>query len=308
MQRTMMLVLTVMLQALPSASTQAQEISAESLRSFFSASGAVSACIISKGQNRPLRNVLVWPQGGHLSALIYRTDLAQTVPSAVPCWSGNGACVLFEGPLAGAADLCESSDGMVATGNANLVQRNLQSNLAPDLEAIAAALMPMAADLTGAETWAARLEGHAVFMSEGERGTRRTRIDGLGGPFTISRLRPSWDALDLLALEAAMAALGTRELALVGPEGVLSADGRVYFRGSCFGVASATEVRTRLVTANLIVELEIPPDTGSENAVFDDVVQGLLGGTPIYGAPVIFAPEQDPLTLLFLQAQMDLCP
>lgn len=88
MQRTMMLVLTVMLQALPSASTQAQEISAESLRSFFSASGAVSACIISKGQNRPLRNVLVWPQGGHLSALIYRTDLAQTVPSAVPCWSG----------------------------------------------------------------------------------------------------------------------------------------------------------------------------------------------------------------------------
>ena len=287
---------------------QAQTITRDTLNGFIAATNASSACILSQRGDRSSRNVLVWPRSGRLAALMYRADLAQTAPVAPPCWSGNGSCVLFEGPLAGAANLCETSPGLRETNVSSLSQRRDLEALAPDLEAIAAALMPLTENLTGGETWAALLEGHAVYMAEGERGARQVRIFGPGGAFTIARLRPSWETLDLTSLEAAMAAMGNRDLALVGPKGVLTTDGRLYIRGRCLRVADAEEVRSRLVVANAVFPLEEPPDATDEDATYDDIVQGLLGGTPSYGSPIAFVPEQDPLTLIYLPNQLDLCP
>lgn len=297
-----------------------QSITRDQLIHFLVASDTETACALSDGTagDREMRNTIVWPQDGGLRALVFRGDLSSSVTPVAPCWSPPGQCAVFEGDLQGAEDLCETSPGFRGSEAQYLGSthpdppsvrtRNGNMSIDPDLEVLAADLMRLANGLSGAESWVAFLENNPVYMADGERGTRHVRLELPSGSVSIARLRVALNTLDLTALENAITELGSRDLALVGPHGALSTDGRVYFDGTCFAVAQPNLLRDRLITANAAFALETPPGTAAAAAAFDDVVQGLLGGTPVYGAPISLVPEQDPRLLLYLPSQTDICP
>lgn len=264
------------------------------MQQLLAAQNANLGCVVNGDRDDRLdKNVLIWPTTTGWKGVTF--NLTRSAGAGVaPCWADLGQCAVIRGALPDFSSYCDPKRDKLISHNPPI--HAINNDFQPVLDAIEGSepYLKLARGLQAGDT-DVRFDGtHQFFMSRQHDEVRSIRVMANGRSIHVARLRAHVDEIDWPSLFNAASSLGITDFTLVGPNGYLTADSRLFLGAGCTRVVRPSVFRQRLSKADAIFTAEaLPTTTDDWRRAYEDVLQRRLGGSPEFGPAISYELTQE---------------